>query len=100
MPGPPVEPGVLSSLATPRAFQWAPPAVDAKTSGRRLAFARWLTQPDHPLTARVMVNRIWMHHFDEGIVVTPEDFGTMGPPQAIRNCSTGSLASLSRAGGA
>ena len=77
-PGPPVEPGVLSSLTTPAAFQWSPPAADAKTSGRRLAFARWLTQPDHPLTARVMVNRIWLHHFGEGIVSTPEDFGTLG----------------------
>ena len=77
-PGPPVEPGVLSSLATPVAFAWAPPAAEAKTSGRRLAFAKWLTQPDHPLTARVMVNRIWLHHFGEGIVSTPEDFGTLG----------------------
>ncbi len=77
-PGPPVEPGVLSSLTTPISFQWTPPAAEAKTSGRRLAFARWLTQPDHPLTARVMVNRIWLHHFGEGLVSTPEDFGTLG----------------------
>ncbi len=77
-PGPPVEPGVLSSLTTPVVFQWTPPAAEAKTSGRRLAFARWLTQPDHPLTARVMVNRIWLHHFGEGLVSTSEDFGTLG----------------------
>jgi hypothetical protein len=77
-PGPPVEPGVLSSLTTPVSFDWSPPAAEAKTSGRRLAFARWLTQPDHPLTARVMVNRIWLQHFGEGIVSTPEDFGTLG----------------------
>jgi hypothetical protein len=77
-PGPAVEPGVLSSIAAPLAFQWTPPAAESKTSGRRLAFARWLTQPDHPLTTRVMVNRIWLHHFGEGIVSTPEDFGTLG----------------------
>ena len=79
-PGPPVEPGVLTSLITPVDFQWSPPDSEARTSGRRLAFARWLTQPDHPLTARVMVNRIWQHHFGDGIVATPEDFGTLGSP--------------------
>jgi hypothetical protein len=79
-PGPPVEPGVLTSLTTPVEFDWSPPVAEARTSGRRLAFARWLTQPDHPLTARVMVNRIWLHHFGEGLVSTPEDFGTLGSP--------------------
>jgi hypothetical protein len=46
-------------------------------SGRR-ALAEWLTEPDHPLTARVMVNRIWHWHFGEGIVRTPSNFGKMG----------------------
>ena len=79
-PGPLVEPGVISTLQTPQEFQWTAPSTESKTTGRRLAFARWLTQPDHPLTARVMVNRIWMHHFGTGIVDTPDDFGVSGSP--------------------
>jgi mono/diheme cytochrome c family protein len=48
------------------------------TTGRRLAFAKWLTGGKHPLVARVLVNRIWMHHFGRGIVATPSDFGKLG----------------------
>jgi hypothetical protein len=77
-PGPEVQPGALSVLATPKPFSWSPPPAGAKTSKRRLAFAEWLTQPGHPLTARVLVNRLWLHHFGEGIVNTPENFGRAG----------------------
>jgi mono/diheme cytochrome c family protein len=48
------------------------------TTGRRLAFAKWLTDPKNPLTARVLVNRIWMHHFGRGLVGTPGDLGRLG----------------------
>ncbi len=58
----------------------APPAVRPlpHSTGRRKALADWLARPDHPLTARVLVNRLWQHHFGRGIVATPSDFGTMG----------------------
>ncbi len=51
---------------------------DLPTSGRRLAYAQHLTNGKHPLTARVLVNRFWMHHFGRGIVNTPGDFGVRG----------------------
>jgi mono/diheme cytochrome c family protein len=55
---------------------------DPKTpsTGRRLRFARWLTSDRHPLSARVFVNRVWLHHFGRGLVNTPGDFGQLGEP--------------------
>jgi hypothetical protein len=54
-----------------------PPALDQKQSGR-LQLANWLIADDHPLTARVMVNRIWRYHFGRGLVPTPDNFGQLG----------------------
>ena len=75
-PGEEVEPGFLSILDSGPAKIEKP--ADMPTTGRRTALAKWLTDPENPLTGRVMVNRIWHHHFGEGIVATPGDFGVMG----------------------
>ena len=52
--------------------------LPANAERPKLRLAKWITRPDHPLTARVMVNRIWQHHFGRGIVDTPNDFGVNG----------------------
>ena len=72
-----MKPGVLTSPAaqngsSPKRHQ------TRATTWRRRGFAEWLASSDNPLTARVMVNRIWQHHFGEGIVRTPSNFGKMG----------------------
>jgi hypothetical protein len=56
------------------------PNEAAKTTGRRLAFAKWITSPDNRLTSRVVVNRVWQHHFGRGIVRSSNNFGQLGDP--------------------
>jgi hypothetical protein len=78
-PGAEVQPGVfavLTDLHSPNLIP--PPGPGVRTSGRRTAWARWLTRPDHPLTARVFVNRVWQRYFGEGIVSTSDNFGHLG----------------------
>jgi len=70
-----VQPGFLTILdpGTAKIVQMQP-----GSTGRRTALARWLTDPENPLPARVMVNRIWHYHFGRGIAGTPSDLGVMG----------------------
>jgi hypothetical protein len=78
-PGEPVQFGIPAVLDDPKNPWRAPePQPEWRHMGRRLALAQWLTQPDHPLTSRVIVNRIWQYHFGDGIVSTPDDFGSQG----------------------
>ncbi len=72
-----VEPAFPVLFAAPQPVI-PPPAGDAKSSGRRLALANWVASPDNLLTARVMVNRVWQHHFGRGIVRSPNNFGQLG----------------------
>ena len=71
-----VQPGFLSILDPSDAA--ITPALNGKSTGRRSVLAKWLTRPDNPLTARVMVNRIWHYQFGRGIAGNPSDFGVMG----------------------
>jgi len=78
-PGALVGPGVPAVLTDGKtALEVKPPWPGARKTGRRLAFARWLTRPDNPLTARVYVNRVWKHHFGAGIVKSLANFGKAG----------------------
>jgi hypothetical protein len=75
--GPIMQPGFLT-VATSGDPPTAIPPADGHTSGRRRALAEWLTSRENPLTARVIVNRIWHHHFGRGIVDTLDNLGKMG----------------------
>ncbi|MBI4602130.1 MAG: DUF1553 domain-containing protein [Planctomycetes bacterium] len=74
--GEPVAAGVLSAVAGPPADFGLPDG--APEGQRRLAFAEWVAHPENPLTARVLANRLWQHHFGRGLVGTPSDFGSNG----------------------
>ena len=73
-----VEPKFLKVLAKKKPI--IPRSPNPFTTGRRLVLAKWITNPTHPLTSRVMVNRIWQFHFGHGLVSTPNDFGKAGMP--------------------
>jgi mono/diheme cytochrome c family protein len=77
--GPVVTPGVLSVISESE-YEFPTPPANAKSSYRRRGLAEWLVSRQNPLTARVMVNRIWQHHFGEGLVRTPSNFGKLGEP--------------------
>ena len=72
-----VEPGFLEVLGATEPVLPKRPA-DAKTTGRRTALARWIASEGNPLTARVMVNRLWQYHFGRGIVRSPNNYGLQG----------------------
>jgi hypothetical protein len=72
--GPVVKRNVPRFLAGDRPF-----VIPPGSSGRR-ELAEWLTRPENPLTARVLVNRLWLHHFGKGLVATPSNFGVRGEP--------------------
>lgn len=78
-----VSPGTLTVLATgDKRPEFASDDTTLPSTGRRLAFSRWLTSRENPLLARVIVNRVWMHHFGQGLVATPADFGKLGTQPA------------------
>jgi hypothetical protein len=74
-PGPALEPGLPAVLAPEQRDQ---PRPTARSTGRRLWLAHWLTRGENPLVARVIVNRLWQFHFGRGLVASSNDLGVMG----------------------
>lgn len=74
-----VTPATLS-IFPPLERAFDPPPESAKTSQRRLQLAHWIAHPQNPLPPRVMANRLWLHHFGEGIVRSPNNFGFLADP--------------------
>ena len=75
----PIEPGWLMVLDSSPAE--IPEVAEAlQTTGRRTALAQWIASPENPLSTRVIVNRVWQHHFGQGMVPTSSDFGHLGKP--------------------
>ena len=82
-PGKEVQPGFPQVLSQGNSSDAAIPSERSgsdKSTGRRLALARWIANDDNPLTPRVLANRLWHYHFGRGIVATPSDFGKTGIP--------------------
>jgi hypothetical protein len=78
-PGEEVQPGVPSAFVSlNNAYRLEPRPPEKVSTGRRLTLARWITSPENPLFARVMVNRIWQHHFGVGLSATPDNLGQSG----------------------
>jgi mono/diheme cytochrome c family protein len=79
VPGAEVQPAFLTALGGGQP-SIATRAADAQSSGRRSALADWIASPTNPLTARVIVNRLWQHHFGRGLVRSTSNFGSLGTP--------------------
>jgi hypothetical protein len=78
-PGEKVQPGVPAAFCIKEnTYRLDQRPAGQISTGRRTALARWLTSPENPLFARVMVNRIWQHHFGAGLVATPDNLGQSG----------------------
>lgn len=77
-----IPPGFLSVLPDFEFSDYAPDhsEIVSNTTGRRTALAKWIADPNNPLTPRVMVNRVWQQHFGRGLVSASNDFGTQGQP--------------------